>query len=222
VRGCRYSVCRMLQVSKEVTAEERQKEKAMLRLKYNGTTIQDPPIARFLFSDVRIAWLWVIARVYLGYEWLSAGMHKLADPKWMVDGTALKGFWTAAVAVPETGRAPITYGWYRDFLNWLLANNAYEWFAKVVVLGEVLIGVGLIVGALVGITAFFGALMNLNFMLAGTASSNPVLFLLAILLMLAWKTAGYWGADRVLLPLLGTPWQGGALFQHQTAAQPTR
>ena len=26
--------------------------------------------------------------------------------------------------------------------------------------------------------------------------------------MLAWKVAGYYGADRVLLPLLGTPWRG--------------
>lgn len=50
--------------------------------------------------------------------------------------------------------------------------------------------------------------MNFNFMLAGTASTNPVMFFLAILLMLAWKTAGYYGLDRWLLTRLGTPWQG--------------
>jgi thiosulfate dehydrogenase [quinone] large subunit len=58
---------------------------------------------------------------------------------------------------------------------------------------------------------FFGALagtfMNLNFMLAGSASTNPVLLLLGFLLVLAWKTAGYIGLDRWLFPLLGTPWQ---------------
>jgi thiosulfate dehydrogenase [quinone] large subunit len=47
-------------------------------------------------------------------------------------------------------------------------------------------------------------------MLAGSASTNPVLFLLAVLLMLAWKTAGYWGLDRWALRWLGTPWQKGA------------
>ena len=57
-----------------------------------------------------------------------------------------------------------------------------------------------------GIAAFFGAFMNFNFMLAGSASTNPVLFLGGIILILAWKNAGYWGLDRWLLQRLGTPW----------------
>src|SRR4029077_12190478 len=93
-------------------------------------------------------------------------------------------------------------------LQVLIDNNTSVWFAKLVVYGEILIGVGLIVGAFVGVAAFFGALMNMNFMLAGSASTNPVLFFLAVGLMLAWKVAGYYGADRVLLPLVGTPWHG--------------
>ena len=31
--------------------------------------------------------------------------------------------------------------------------------------------------------------------------------LLGFLLVLAWKTAGYIGLDRFLMPLLGTPWK---------------
>ena len=89
----------------------------------------------------------------------------------------------------------------------MLNAGSYTWFSKVVVIGEIAIGVGLIVGAFVGFAAFFGAFMNLNFMLAGSASTNPVLFLIAGLLILAWKTAGYWGLDRFLLPALGTPWR---------------
>ncbi len=49
--------------------------------------------------------------------------------------------------------------------------------------------------------------MNMSFLLAGSASTNPVMFALAIGLILAWKVAGYYGVDRYLLPLLGTPWQ---------------
>ena len=75
---------------------------------------------------------------------------------------------------------------------------------KVVAFGETAVGIGLIIAA-VG-----GAFMNLNFMLAGSASTNPVLLLLGFLLVLAWKTAGYIGLDRVLLPLLGTPWSAKA------------
>ena len=53
--------------------------------------------------------------------------------------------------------------------------------------------------------------MNMSFLLAGSASSNPVLFTLAIGLMLAWKVAGYYGLDRYVLPLLGTPWHPGPI-----------
>jgi len=78
---------------------------------------------------------------------------------------------------------------------------------KVIAFGETAVGVGLILGAFVGIAAVGGAFMNLNFMLAGSASTNPVMLLLGFLLVLAWKTAGYIGLDRFLLPLLGTPWR---------------
>ena len=75
----------------------------------------------------------------------------------------------------------------------------------VITFGEMAVGLGLILGVLTGFAAFFGALMNMSFLLAGSASTNPVLFTLAIGLMLAWKVAGYYGVDRWLLPLLGTP-----------------
>ena len=49
--------------------------------------------------------------------------------------------------------------------------------------------------------------MSFNFMLAGSASSNPLLFVIAVGLILAWKAAGYIGADYFLLRWLGTPWR---------------
>ena len=125
---------------------------------------------------------------------------------------ALQSYWERAVAIPEQGRPPITYDWFRQFLQYMLDNGWYTWFAKLIAWGEVLVGLGLLVGALVGIAAFFGTVMNFSFMLAGSASSNPVLFGLAVFLVLAWKVAGFWGLDRWLLPMLGTPWQRGALL----------
>src|SRR5205807_2443160 len=35
---------------------------------------------------------------------------------------------------------------------------------------------------------------------------DPMMFAAAVAIMLAWKTAGYWGLDYLLLPLIGTPW----------------
>lgn len=173
-----------------------------------GRTIQDPALARFLFSDVRSAWIWLILRVWLGYAWFDASLHKINDPAWVGTGEALKGFWTKAVIVPETGKAVIAYDWYRSFLTYMLDNEAYTWFGKLVAYGELLIGIGLIIGAFVGIAAFFGALLNWNFIMAGAASTNGLLLIVAILLVLAWKVAGYYGADFVLLRWLGVPWRG--------------
>lgn len=171
-----------------------------------GRLIQDPPIAKFLFSDLRMAWVWLAVRVWLGYEWLQSGLGKIGNPAWTQTGEALKGYWTNAVAIPETGRPPITFDWYRSFLQFMLDTDSYTWFAKVISFGEVLVGIALILGAFTGIAAFFGGFMNFNFMLAGSASSNPLLFVAALGLILGWKIAGYLGLDYFLLPWIGTPW----------------
>ena len=65
-----------------------------------------------------------------------------------------------------------------------------------------------------------GSFMNMSFMLAGSASTNPVMFALAIGVILAWKVAGYYGVDRWLLPMLGTPWHPIPARAPQTAAAP--
>lgn len=172
------------------------------------TVVQEPPFSRFLFNDIRTAPLWFLVRLYVGWAWLDAGLHKVQDPKWMDTGTAIQGFWTNAVkAPPDVARAPITYDWYRGFLQFLLENNAQVWFGKLIAVGEVVVGVALILGIFTGFAALAGAFMNMNFMLAGSASSNPVLFVLAVAILMAWKVAGIIGVDRFLLPVLGTPWR---------------
>jgi len=177
------------------------------RINYkDGNVIQDPPIARFLFSDIRFAPFWAVVRVLLGIQWLESGWGKLNNPAWMDTGAALQGYWERAVAIPETGRPAITFDWYRSFIQGLLDSQSYTWFAKFIAVGEVLIGIALIIGLFVGIAAFFGGVMNWNFIMAGSASSNGLLLVVAVFLILAWKTAGYWGLDRYALPLIGTPW----------------
>jgi thiosulfate dehydrogenase [quinone] large subunit len=179
----------------------------------NDFVMTDPKFATSLFSSTKWAWIWLIVRLYIGYEWAYAGYEKLINPMWM-NGTALKGYWTFATAIPTAAGAKpaITFGWYRDFLVTLLNGNAQSWFAPLVAVGEFLVGVALILGLFTGIAALFGGFMNFNYMLAGTASTNPVLFLAAVLLILAWKTAGWWGLDRWVLPALGTPWRTGKVF----------
>jgi len=168
--------------------------------------IEEPGFVKALCNNPKFAVLWTVIRVWLGFQWLNSGLPKLSNPAWIDTGEALKGYWTNAAMIPETGRPAITFDWYRAFIQGMLDAEAYTWFAKLVVAGEVLVGVALIIGAFVGIAAFAGGMMNWNFMMAGSASSNPLLFVAAIGLILAWKIAGHIGADYFLLQWLGTPW----------------
>ena len=178
-----------------------------------GYIVSDPPVVINLFGHTRWAWLWLAMRLYIGYTWLSSGWGKLSNPAWVQSGEALQGYWLRAVAIPEApGRPAISFDWYRSFLQTLLDSGSYTWFAKLVVAGEVLVGIALILGVFTGIAAFMGGFMNWNFMMAGSASVNPMLFTLSILVILAWKTAGWWGLDRWLLPLFGVPWKPGKIF----------
>ena len=188
--------------------------------------IEDPPLARFLFSDTRIAPLWLIIRLYVGWAWLDAGWHKIQDTgaatNYIYDGKGIYAFWQRIAAVPAAPAKPtITYDWYRAFIQWLIDIHAEGVMGKIVAFGETAVGLGLIFGAFTGIAAVSGAFMNLNFMLAGSSSTNPVLLLLGFLLVLAWKTAGYYGLDYFLLPRLGTPWRTERM-ERTTARAPAR
>ena len=77
-----------------------------------------------------------------------------------------------------------------------------------------MVGIALILGIFTGIVAFVGSLLNVNYLLAGSVSTNPILFIIATWLVLAWRTAGWWGLDRWVLPALGTPWRPGYVFHH--------
>src|SRR5690606_32748472 len=171
-----------------------------------ATVIEVPEnkLAHALFGTTRFAWLWLILRVYLGWSWFQAGWGNVGNPAWMETGAALQGYWTRAVHVERSGA--MSFAWYPGCIQFLLDGGHYTWFAPLVVWCEILVGLALILGAFTGIAAFFGGFMNFNFMMAGTASTNPLLYTIAILLMLAWKVAGYYGLDRFLLPRIGTPW----------------
>jgi thiosulfate dehydrogenase (quinone) large subunit len=186
--------------------------------------IMEPPIARFLFADTRLAPLWTMIRLYLGYEWLVAGWGKLTNPAgvWVgaKAGAAVTGFLNGALT-KTTGDHPDVSGWYASFLQQIALPNAVL-FSYLVTFGEILVGVALILGLLTGVAAFFGGFMNASYLFAGTVSTNPLLLLLAILIVLAWRVAGYWGLDRWALPLLGVPGVRGTLFRARATPAPSK
>ncbi|MDN5346557.1 MAG: thiosulfate dehydrogenase (quinone) large subunit [Clostridia bacterium] len=152
-----------------------------------------------LLRDSRLNLIWTLLRIWLGWQWLNAGLHKITDPKWIDGGLALKGYWAKAVGALPNSTPAIKYGWYQSFIEGLLNGGHYTWFSKLVIFGEIATGIALILGAATVFALITGAFMNLNFMLAGTASTNPVLYTAAILLLVAGAGAYYYGLDNLII-----------------------
>lgn len=167
----------------------------------------------FLFSSTQFAWVWLAVRLYVGYEWFSAGWAKLFNPVWIGEqsGTAITGFLNGTLT-KMGGAHPDVPGWYGIFVQNFVLQHTHL-FSYLVVYGELLVGVALILGLFTGIAAMFGAFMNVNYLLAGTLSINPELLVIEFFLITAWKNAGWYGLDRWLLPKLGAPWQAGKWFK---------
>jgi thiosulfate dehydrogenase (quinone) large subunit len=156
--------------------------------------------SRFLFSHPGMAPVWLLLRLYLGATWLMSGFEKLGDSKWVGAnaGQAVTGFLQGALK-KTGGEMPDVPGWYASFISGVALPNASV-FSYLVTFGELAVGAALVLGFLTGIAAFFGLLMNFAYLFAGTLSSNALLVFLGLLLMLAWRVAGWWGLDRFVLP----------------------
>lgn len=147
-----------------------------------------------LLKGPKMAIIWTVIRIWLGVQWLTAGFHKV------VGEFDAGGFLQGALA-NATGDNPVVQGWYATFLesfalpNVGLINILIPW-------GELLVGIGLILGVATIPALIAGAFMNLNFLLAGTLSTNPGLYTIAIILLFTGTASYYYGVDRFLAPYL--------------------
>ena len=139
-----------------------------------------------------MAGIWMVLRIWLGVQWLQAGWGKVTG------GFDAGGYLNGAIA-KAGGEAPIVQAWYGAFLETFALPNA-KLFSFLVAYGELFVGIGLILGALTIPALIAGGFMNLNFLWAGTVSTNPTFLLIAVVLLFAWKGATYFGADRFLVP----------------------
>lgn len=211
--------------------------------------IEEPRAARWLFGSSTAAWIWLIPRIWLGWEWLQAGWGKVfggditwrvwdwGDPAYSLTGDAnigwvrgagetgvgdaVAGFSQGAIAGSEGPHPDVAYSWYVSILEYI-RDTAHPVVGPVVAIGEVVLGVLLILGLFTGIAAFLGAVLNFSFVFAGSAGVNPAMIVVSAVLILAWRNAGYIGLDRWALPALGTPWHRGAAFDRDRPARNSR
>lgn len=85
--------------------------------------------------------------------------------------------------------------------------------SRLAAIAETLVGIALILGLFTGLAAAIGGVLSVNALHVSAFAMNPVLLIITVGLVLAWKTAGWFGLDRWLLPALGTPWHSGHVFR---------
>jgi len=152
-----------------------------------------------IFNNKYFVPIWTFLRVWLGYQWIVPAIEKLKDPTWVgsQSGVAITGFLKGALA-KSTGEHPAVQWWYARFVENVAMPNA-NIFTYLVPYGELLVGISLILGAFTIAGLLGGAFMNLNYLLAGTTSTNPVLYTVAIILMVAGVNAYKIGLDNLII-----------------------
>ncbi|HYF79081.1 MAG TPA: DoxX family membrane protein [Symbiobacteriaceae bacterium] len=151
------------------------------------------------FKGAKGSWIWLVIRLYLGYQWLNAGWHKVTGETPFSAAGMIKG--AIAKAVPASpGAKPVVQGWWANFLESFALPNI-SLFNFMVQYGEVLVGLALILGFATLFAATMGALMNFAFLMSGTVSTNPNLFALSFLIVaFGGAYAGYLGVDYWFRP----------------------
>jgi thiosulfate dehydrogenase [quinone] large subunit len=156
----------------------------------------------WLYRSSTASVIWLAVRLWLGYSWMNAGYQKIWGSEkaafWFGSGAGVKGFATAGVAGSAAGKGGASYGWWAGFLHNFVIPNA-SWIAKLVALGELMIGIALILGLFTALAALAGLVLNLTYMFSGSAGVNPMYAIASVGLILAWRNAGWLGADRFAL-----------------------
>lgn len=140
------------------------------------------------YQTPQAAVIWTVMRIWLGIQWFEAGIHKVTG------GFDASGFLQGTLA-KAVGEHPAVQPWYAAFVENFAIPNV-KLFNILIPYGEVLVGLGLIVGLATIPALLAGAFMNLNFLLAGTVSTNPILLTVAFILLYVGTAAYYFGLDR--------------------------
>jgi thiosulfate dehydrogenase [quinone] large subunit len=145
---------------------------------------------------------WLALRLLLAYEWLSAGLEKIQEAAWVGDKVpaGIHGFLAGAVG-KATGAHPAVFGWYADFIKNVAMPNEHL-FSYLVAYGEVLVGLALLLGIFTKWAAFWGGLMNLAFLLAGSTSANGYMLTMEVAMVFGGLGVSFYGLDTIVLPYL--------------------
>jgi thiosulfate dehydrogenase [quinone] large subunit len=107
-----------------------------------------------------------ILRIAVGYHFLTVSLPKVTGP-------FIKGHVLAEELAKTAAKDP--FAWHRAFILGVVVPHAH-FFSNLVAFGELAIGISLLLGCLVRISASFGAFHNLNILFAiAVANGGPQL-----------------------------------------------
>ncbi|PEF37612.1 hypothetical protein CON72_13470 [Bacillus wiedmannii] len=80
-----------------------------------------------------------------------------------------------------------------------------ELFNTLVTWGEILVGIGLLVGCFTKTAVFFGLVMNFSYLFSGATGVNPEMVILSMFVLVSKINAGKLGMDGFVLPKVFGP-----------------
>lgn len=147
-------------------------------------------------EQTRIAFLLPL-RLFCGWVFLNSGVHKLSDG-WLGSGQL-------AEVLGEWLKSGKTYSFYAPFLRDVVLPHA-DLFARLIALGELLVGAALLAGLLTRLSALVGLILVGNFLvgrgdgLAANGTAPMMVMLLTVMLTAPGRTLGLDAALRGRLP----------------------
>jgi thiosulfate dehydrogenase [quinone] large subunit len=150
-------------------------------------------VARWPFTSSSASPIWLAVRLYLGYVWLTMGMDKIGS-----------GFLTGdpigqMLGFAGSGALPVPVEAYRPVARWLVELGVTPLLSHSMPFLEIAVALAFISGILVVPAAVGAVFLNLNFLLSGVGivALDGRCIALQLLLILAFRVAGYIGVQRM-------------------------
>jgi uncharacterized membrane protein YphA (DoxX/SURF4 family) len=136
--------------------------------------------------------VWLVLRIYLASIWMHFGVAKLRAG-WL-HGDALK----ALLEAVADGHTPAPFAFYPRVAEVLVATGMDTVLSIVIPMAEVAVATAFLTGVMLVPAAICAILLNTNLILAGVATLHldGRIIALEVLLLAAWRVAGYLGLGR--------------------------
>ena len=140
-------------------------------------------VIQLLRENKAVSFVLAVIRVYLGYTWLMAGIGKLQGK-----GFDATGYLQGAIENLKVHNRLFNLGGHHFYK--ISQFQTFDLFNTLVTWGEILVGIGLIVGCLTKTAVFFGLVMNFSYMFSGSIGVNPEMVILSMFLLVSGMNAG--------------------------------